>query len=220
MSKLNLLNDASIALLKELVTAEFARRDNSQLRNPSDLPTIQSPELYIAYAPHYIKGLDPITGIPGTADCKIYRYDLNDQKLVQLSDYVKTVVNYSQIPMYEGYFSVLRDKFGTWMPATPASTGDFLFKLFNVDCVDLTAMGHPIRGPVGTRLPPDPQFCVDGQDINGTWQSLGCWLGGGNPAMIEGQYAWCEEIASDAYGYGERTWAIKIMCGLGPNCAP
>lgn len=95
-----------------------------------------------------------------------------------------------------------------------------LFELSDVNGTDHFATGTPLLAGKGHGLPAEPCFIVD---------NMCCWLTG-NPRLLEGQLAWCEEVDEPPEdppfpcgtvvtpdGFTSR-WSIVSMCNLGNNC--
>ncbi len=112
-----LLNDSDRALIQNVLRLSRSRRVNVP-QHSQQVPSSQSPELYVAKSP--ASGIPARVGTrPGSATCEIYRLsDTDDPLEVDLEDalFQVTVYNVTACPVTrDDYLLTWRDKFGKWV---------------------------------------------------------------------------------------------------------
>lgn len=118
-----------------------------------------APEVYVA-KPQSAGGIPALSGdTPGSALCDIYR--VYDGDLAAVSGFAVKVYNLSPAVITQDYFTVKRDKYGTWFAATPSGSqaGQVASILFGevdgttASTADFDVTDLVVMAPAGAPLP-------------------------------------------------------------------
>lgn len=143
------LSAADVAELKALAQERRLRVQNTRNRDALPEDRTPAPEMYVAKAPS--TGVPGMIGEqPGSADCAIYRLQVNTGELT-LVELTKPVYNIGSAISLDTWLLVSRDKFGSWYAlADPAAstldpTGGCadLQVVDSNDCLTVSVVGTP-----------------------------------------------------------------------------
>lgn len=129
MPKVFIFSDADIGILKTVIQGERTRvRNNHNHRRDEIVHPAQ--DVYIAKLPDgpgvVLAGMNMTTLVPGTADCKIYKLDQDDDEISAItnpdaSNFEVKVYNFFSNPFFHfsKYIRIMREKGGAWVCDKP-----------------------------------------------------------------------------------------------------